>query len=264
MKTITLTLILAGAAILLNQPARAETGHTGMALADYTGGTAACIAIYDRNADQYLVHGMEQCLEPLSPCSTFKIPHALIGLETGVSSGPGDLRTWDGTVHSRTVQNRDHTLDSAIDDSIVWYFQEMALEIGPERMQRALDAFDYGNRDISGGQDRFWLSSSLAISALEQIGFMDHLDRGVLPADPEHQASVRGMMRQEKGLPRGFSGELYAKTGSCIGAETDHGWFTGIYHRGPDRWTFAVNVKGRKQWVWQAREIAVKVLNYLP
>ena len=257
-------LTLAGAAILLSQSAQAGPEHATLTLSDYAGGKAACIAIYDRNAGQYLVHGMAQCLERLSPCSTFKIPHALIGLETGVSSGPGDTRKWDGTVHSRTVQNRDHDLDSAIDDSIVWYFQEMAREVGPERMQQALDAFDYGNQDISGGQDRFWLSSSLQINALEQIEFMDRLDRAALPAAPENQATVRGMMAQEKNLPEGFSGELYAKTGSCIGAETDHGWFTGIYGRGPDSWVFAVNVKGKKQWGWQARKIAVEVLNDLP
>jgi beta-lactamase class D len=264
MTTRTLAIFLAGTGALISSLVLAEPARETLALQDYAGGADTCIALLHRNSGEHQVYGMAQCLERLSPCSTFKIPHALIGLETGVSSGPGDTRKWDGTVHSRTVQNRDHDLDSAIDDSIVWYFQEMAREIGPERMQQALDAFDYGNRDISGGQDRFWLSSSLQISALEQIEFMDRLDRAALPATPDNQATVRGMMTQEKSLPEGFSGDLYAKTGSCIGAETDHGWFTGIYRRGPDSWVFAVNVKGKEQWGWQAREIAVEVLNDLP
>jgi beta-lactamase class D len=51
--------------------------------------------------------------------------------------------------------NRDHTLASAIRFSVVWYFQEIARRIGAARMQRYVDAFQYGNRDLSGGVDRF-------------------------------------------------------------------------------------------------------------
>ena len=245
-------------------PAVAGPSHPFLQLADYAGDARACIAIYDRNADQFLVHGLEQCQERLSPCSTFKIPNALIGLEAGVLQGPSDSKEWDGTVHSRDVMNRDHDLASAIRYSIVWYFQELALEVGPERMQEWLDRFDYGNRDISGGQERFWLSSSLAITALEQIRFMSALDTGQLPAGSDHQATVRRMMLQDENLPDGFEGSLFGKTGSCIGPDTDHGWFTGFYHRGNNDYVFAVNVKGRKQWGWQAREITVRVLNDLP
>lgn len=256
--------LVMAALLSASQSTQADPQSKPLALSAYDGGKAACIAIYDRGADQYLVHGLEQCQERLSPCSTFKIPNALIGLEAGVLSGPADRKEWDGTVHSRQVNNQDHDLASAIENSVVWYFQGVALDIGPERMQAALDAFDYGNRDISGGQDRFWLSSSLKISALEQIGFMNRLDSGALPASNEYQASVKQMMLQNKNLPEDFEGELYGKTGSCIGTDTDHGWFTGFYHRGDEAYVFAVNVKGKKEWGWQARSIAVEVLRALP
>jgi beta-lactamase class D len=161
------------------------------------------------------------------------------------------------------VLNQDHDLASAIRDSVVWYFQEVAVDVGPERMQRALDSFNYGNRDISGGQDRFWLSSSLRISALEQIRFMRGLDEHSLPADPDHQAMVVGMMRQQEHLPEGFSGELYGKTGSCSGPEGDYGWFTGFLHRETGNYVFAVNVKGPGKYGWDARQMAVEVLQGL-
>ena len=127
-----------------------------------------------------------------------------------------------------------------------------------------LDAFEYGNRDISGGQDRFWLSSSLEISAVEQLRFMAALDAEALPASPENQAIVKQMLAQDENLPAGLAGAVYGKTGSCIGEPVDHGWFTGFYHRDGRQYVFAVNVKGKKQWGRQAREIAVKVLNDLP
>lgn len=260
-------LVLATVLIICTQTLDAGSSGTANApinLSAYANGKNACIALYDMNADQYLVHNLEQCEEPLAPCSTFKIPNALIGLETGVLNGPDDVKKWDGTEHSRKVLNRDHDLASAIRYSVLWYFQDVANDIGPQRMQEYLDVFDYGNRDISGGQDRFWLSSSLKITALEQIRFMAALDSKSLPASPENQVTVKSMMLQDEKLPEGFGGNLYGKTGSCIGSEGDHGWFTGFYHRDGADYLFAVNVKGEKQWGWQAREIAVEVLNDLP
>lgn len=233
-------------------------------LASYAAGENACIAVYDSNTRQYLVYNMAQCQERLSPCSTFKIPNALIGLETGVLSGPDDTKEWDGTEHSRKVNNQDHDLASAIRNSVLWYFQDVALDVGAEQMQDFLDAFDYGNRDISGGQDHFWLGSSLKISALEQIRFMSALDSTTLPVSTAGQETVKSMMLQEDNLPEGFQGDLYGKTGSCVTPQGDHGWFTGFYHRGDEAYVFAVNVKGKKEWGWQARSIAVEVLRALP
>lgn len=249
-----------GVLLFIPHTTGADTPHWPQPLSAYAGDEAVCIAIYSEKSGQHLVHNMEQCQERLSPCSTFKIPNALIGLETGELSGPDDVKKWDGTVHSRKALNHDHDLASAIRDSIVWYFQDVALDVGEQRMQAALDAYDYGNRDISGGQDRFWLSSSLKISALEQVRFMRALERGELPASDSNQATVRNLMRQDYRLPENFDGTLFGKTGSCIGTEIDHGWFTGFLHRDDDAVTFAVNIKGKGKWGRDAREILQRVL----
>ena len=259
-KIIPLAMAVMGVA-LSSPDAHSGPDHGPPPLGEYAEVPQTCIALYHRNSDEYHVYNMAQCQERLSPCSTFKIPNALIGLESGVLEGPDSLKSWDGTMHSREVLNQDHDLASAIKNSVVWYFQDVALDIGPERMQTALDAYDYGNRNISGGQDIFWLSSSLEISALEQVLFMDALDREALPANPEYQVMVREMMLQDSGLPGDFRGKLYGKTGSCVGPEGEHGWFAGFLHRGDQRWVFAVNVKGDGQWGWQARKIAVRVLD---
>ena len=260
-----LALAVLSLATLPQSPLRAGPDHGPRPLGEYAPLPATCIVIYDRAIGEYRVHNMEQCRERLSPCSTFKIPNALIGLETGMVSGPGDTRKWDGTKRSREVLNQDHDLASAIRHSVVWYFQGLARDIGPERMQAALDAWDYGNRDISGGQDRFWLSSSLQISALEQLEFMDKLDREALPASASNQAEVKRMMRQDENLPKGFMGELYGKTGSCISESgtPPHGWFAGFLHRGSKRYVCAVDGKGDGQWGWEARKIIVNILHDL-
>ena len=253
--------VLLAGALAVSTPLPAETPHWPKPLSGYAPDLPVCIAIYHRNSDQYLAHGLEQCQERLAPCSTFKIPNALIGLETGVLTGPSDLKTWDGTQHDRKVLNQDHHLANAIRHSIVWYFQDVALDIGAERMQAWLDEFDYGNRDISGGQDQFWLSSSLKISAFEQIRFMTALSAGELPAGRENQKTVKSMMLQDYALPEGFRGEFYGKTGSCFYPGDDHGWFTGFMERDGQKYVFAVNIKGESQGGPQARAVAVDVMN---
>ena len=238
----------------------ADTAYWPKPLQEYAAGQSACIAVYSKTDEQYLVHNLAQCQERLSPCSTFKIPNTLIGLESGVLNGPGDGKKWDGTQHSREALNRDHDLSSAIKYSIVWYFQDVALDIGPQQMQASLDAYAYGNRDISGGQDHFWLSSSLLISALEQIEFMGALAGNQLPASKKNQETVKAMMLQDYRLPEGFSGELYGKTGTCITPEGGHGWFTGFLHRDGNEYIFAVNLKSENPMGWDARKMAIEIL----
>ena len=48
-------------------------------------------------------------------------------------------------------------------------------------MQNFVDATEYGNKNISGGIDRFWLDGNLRISADEQLEFLKELYFGRLP-----------------------------------------------------------------------------------
>ena len=74
-----------------------------------------------------------------------------------------DVFKWDGVTRSIEAWNKDHTLRSAIAVSAVPVYQEIARRIGAERMQKYVDLFDYGNRDIGGGIDQFWLTGNLRI-----------------------------------------------------------------------------------------------------
>ena len=115
--------------------------------------------------DDYLIiaSDKERSGEAKLPASTFKIPNSLIALETGVVADPDkDVFKWDGVTRSIEAWNKDHTLRSAIAASAVPVYQEIARRIGAERMQKYLDLFDYGNRDIGGGIDQFWLTGNLA------------------------------------------------------------------------------------------------------
>ncbi|MEM9304534.1 MAG: class D beta-lactamase, partial [Pseudomonadota bacterium] len=172
------------------------------------------------------------------PASTFKIPNSLIALETGVIRDEHAVFTWDGVERQIASWNRDHDLASAIRYSAVWYYQELARRIGPERMQTWIDRMGYGNRDISGGIDRFWLDGGMRISPREQIAFLHRLVHDRLPVSPRSQAIVRRILVQDYDGP----GALYGKTGWAVRTTPEVGWFVGWFERGDDRWFFATRL----------------------
>src|SRR5204863_9094267 len=123
------------------------------------------------------------------------VPNSLIALETGVVADPDkDVFEWDGIKRDIAAWNSDHTLRSAIAASVVPVYQEIARRIGLERMQHYVDLLDYGNHDIGGGIDQFWLTGNLRIDPVQQIDFLDRLRRGVLPVSKRSQEVVRDIL----------------------------------------------------------------------
>jgi beta-lactamase class D len=175
------------------------------------------------------------------PASTFKIPNSLIALETGVVADPDkDVFKWDGVTRSIAAWNQDHTLRSAIAASVVPVYQEIARRIGPERMQKYVDLLDYGNRNIGGGIDQFWLTGSLRIDPMQQVDFVDRLRRGVLGVSKRSQDLVRDILPVVKvgdATIRFKSGLLGAERG-----QPSLGWMVGWAEKGSQQTVFAMNM----------------------
>ncbi len=209
------------------------------ALAAHFAGYEASFVLSQPAKEAYLRHNPQRAALRLPPQSTFKIPNALIALDTGVASGPDFVLKWDGRQWPLPGWNRDHTLASAIQDSVVWYFQELARRIGHDPMRLYLKLMDYGNADLSGGMDRFWLDSSLAISAEEQVRFLDQLARGKLAVGAKAMEQVRGMLE----LARNDKAVLFGKTGTLSKNGQDTlGWFVGWLERRDKLYVFATNL----------------------
>src|SRR3954451_16364241 len=194
-------------------------------------GTAGTFAGY--KVDDYLIiaSDKERSGQPQLPASTFKIPNSLIALETGVVGDPDqDVFKWDGVTRSIEAWNRDHTMRSAIAASAVPVYQEIARRIGTERMQKYVDLFEYGNRNIGGGIDQFWLTGELRIDPIQQIDFVDRLRRGVLPLSKRSQELVRQILP----VTRVGDATIHAKSG-LLGAELGKpslGWLVGWSEKG--------------------------------
>ncbi len=225
-------------------PPRSEI-REGLAKRFADAGTVGTFVGY--KVDDYLViaSDKERSGERRLPASTFKIPNSLIALETGVVQDPDkDVFPWDGVKRPFEAWNKDHTLRSAIAASAVPVYQEIARRIGEERMQKYVDLFEYGNRDIGGGIDQFWLTGNLRIDPVEQVDFVDRLRRRALPISERSEDLVRDILPVTKvgdAVIRAKSGLLGAERG-----EPSLGWMVGWAEKGGAQTVFALNMDCRE------------------
>ena len=214
-------------------------------------GTVGTFAAYKAGDNAIIVSDDTRTRSAILPASTFKIANSVIALDTGVVADPDkDMFKWDGVTRSIPDWNKDHTLRTAIAASAVPVYQEIARRIGAERMQKYVDAFEYGNRNIGGGIDRFWLTGDLRISPMQQIAFVDKLRRGVLPASKRAQDLTRDI------LPVTTFGDslIRAKTGligvddrtAIDGVKSSLGWLVGWAEKGSAQTVFALNLDIRE------------------
>jgi beta-lactamase class D len=139
-----------------------------------------------------------ECAWKSSPASTFKIPHALIALKLRVIA-PDTVVRWDGTRQPYASWQRDHTLASAMQSSVVPFFRHTARGIGRDRMREELSAFGYAADSFDGDLTAFWLNGDLAVSPMEQFDFLTRLFAGRLPVERQHVSRVVDAIRMPAG-----------------------------------------------------------------
>jgi beta-lactamase class D len=223
-------------------------GAAAQDLRQYFKETEGCFALYDLKGARYLRYNEERCRRRFSPFSTFKIPNSLIGLETGVIKDAEFVIPWDRVKYPPENWDtepfkhwgQDHSLRTAIKYSVVWYYRELASRVGAERMNQYLESLGYGNRDASGGIDRFWLDSSLRISADEQVEFLKAFYQGRLPVSKRSLDIVKEIIT----LEQTDSYKLSGKTGGGPIGERALGWFVGYLETKGNVYFFALNIEG--------------------
>jgi beta-lactamase class D len=216
----------------------------GVLLIDDADAGILCTVVTDTSSEQRLRQD-GACDRPVTPASTFKIAISLMGYDAGFLTNE----------HSPTLPFRKGYADwmpswrtttdptSWIKNSVVWYSQQVTIHLGETRFQRYVAAFHYGNEDVSGdpgkhnGLTRAWLSSSLQISSLEQLDFLERLVRRQLPVKPQAY-DMTGRITAVGSLGDGW--EVHGKTGTGFpaaadgSADEDHafGWFVGWASKG--------------------------------
>ncbi len=193
----------------------------------------------------------ERCSQRISPFSSFKIAAALMGFESGVLKDENQVIKWDGKKHEIDEHNQDLTTATWMKYSAKWVTEWMMPQIGSKKIQKYLHDFSYGNEDFSGGLTDAWQSSSLKISATEQLAFLTRLWKEKLPLSPRTFALTKKIIFI-KDLENKVS--VYGKTGT--GCLVGHdcmtkpdkmvGWFVGIAKTKTGEYVFAANATDTK------------------
>lgn len=209
----------------------------------------AAFVLYDLKRDRYLRYNEARCRERFSPFSTFKIPNSLIGLDTAVIRDAEFVIKWDAKKYPAFDRDnlpfkewwQDQTLRTAFRRSVVWYYRELALKVGKQRMKEYVDRLDYGNEDTSGPLNGFWLNSSLKISADEQVEFLKRLYKEELPVSKRSVAIVKEISTLEETPDY----KLHGKTGGGSLEENRFlGWFVGYLETKDNVYFFATEIEG--------------------
>ncbi len=195
--------------------------------------------LYNLTKNTYEInYGGALCDKQFSPASSFKIANSLIGLDLGILKDENTKYTWDGSKQFLPAWEHDHTLETAVSDSVVWYFQTLAKQVVEDNYHEYLKKFDYGNQDISSGLTNFWLSKSLKITPKEQIIFLRKLYQNKLPVTNHATEVVKKILILESYDDKVLSG----KTGAASFDGNNIGWFVGHLLSGDSEYVFTANV----------------------
>ncbi len=211
--------------------------------------------IYDEKQDSYIFYNRKKADKRFSPASTFKIYNALIGLDSKNLKDENSEFKWDGKNREYLIWNDNHTLESAIKYSVVWYFKKLALMVGKQNMNKYIKKLNYGNIDISGGIDKFWLNSSLKISPFEQLELLKKFYNYNLPFSKKDIDIVKKILI----ISDKNSIKLSAKTGSV----NNRGWFIGYLELKNRNYFFVTTIKGLEADGIKAKKITKDILKFL-
>ena len=200
-----------------------------------------CFALLNNVDGKIIVYNMALDTQRFLPASTFKIVNSLIGLQTGRILNDTMMIKWDGIKRSHEEWNKDMGMTEAFKVSNVGYYQEVARRIGRDTMKLWIDSIGYGNKNINGPIDSFWLNNTLKISPDEQLGLLKRLYFDQLPFRKSVHEMVKNVMLQEDNTAY----KLSYKTGWGYDEQKNNiGWLVGWIEENNHVYFFVTFVKG--------------------
>ncbi|TGN13389.1 class D beta-lactamase [Leptospira ilyithenensis] len=207
-----------------------------------------CFLLYNLTTNKYqAIVGEKHCSERYSPCSTFKVPLAVMAFDSEVLKNENQVLKWDGSKYWMEVWQQDHDAVTWLKNSVVWFSQRLTVGLGQKTIDRYLEKFKYGNKDFSGAITRAWLVApdsklpALKISAFEQAEFMKALWTNSLPVN-ERAMNITKQITFLETSPNGF--KLSGKTGSNnydSNIKKRLGWFVGHLEKNNQKYIVVTN-----------------------
>jgi beta-lactamase class D len=218
---------------------------------------SGCFGLFDNGQGNFTIYNLKRFRDSsYTPASTFKIVNSLIGLQTGVIKDENMVIKWDGKQRWNPDWNKDLTMKEAFRVSAVPYYQEVARRIGKDTMRKWMDSLHYGNANINGPVDSFWLNNTLKITPDEELGLVKKLYFGQLPFYQRTQDIVRNVMLQEDNS----NYKLSYKTGWGNRENGNNlGWVTGWIEENKHPYFFVLNIESPDPNA-DIRTIRIKIL----
>ena len=197
------------------------------------------LVLFDPQQQTLTTNDLNRANTGYIPASTFKIANGLIGLELDVVAGAEQVYPWDKQQRAFKVWNQDHSFKSAFKYSVVPIFQQIARDIGKQRMVNMLASLEYGNQKAGPVLDSFWLDGDIRISAIEQLQFLQKLHNETLAVSHRSQQIIKQVMLTESTENHA----LYAKTGFGHHGDKYIGWWVGWVEMDERTVYFALNLE---------------------
>ena len=199
--------------------------------------------LYDTANNSWQIYNKDYAVTRISPASTYKIYNALFGLESGVISPEQSLIAWNGQHYPYDLWNADQTLDSAMSQSVTWYFQTIDQQIGFPALKEYVQKIGYGNQTVAGNLSSYWGDSTLKISPREQVALLKKFYTNEFEFSQDNLDTLTDAIR----LFATNDGTLSGKTGT--GEENginNSGWFIGYIEQGENLYFFATHIQNEE------------------
>lgn len=215
---------------------------------------ADCTLIARAESKKILVNKGD-CTVRHSPASTFKIPLALMGFDSGVLVDAHTPQLPYKDEYNASLESWRHDTDptSWEKESVVWYSQELTKKLGMKKFKAYVARLSYGNQDLRGdkgknnGLTNAWLGSSLQISPFEQTLFLRKLLNRKFALSDQAYAMTEAVIPV---FAADGGWEVHGKTGSAVKIDkkgkTPFGWFVGWADKGGKRVVFARYVEDKQ------------------
>ncbi|MFW5676751.1 MAG: BlaR1 family beta-lactam sensor/signal transducer [Acetivibrio ethanolgignens] len=199
--------------------------------------------LYDATEDTWQIYNKNYATTRISPASTFKIYSALFSLETGIITPEQSLIPWNGQNYIYDLWNANQTLESAMQNSVTWYFQALDQQASLSSIKKYVQEIGYGNQLVEGDISSYWINSSLKISPIEQVEMLNKLYYNQFGFSPENIKAVKDSIC----LYSTDDGTLSGKTGTEeINGRNTSGWFIGYIEQNNHTYFFATNIQSEK------------------
>ncbi|MBD1380511.1 BlaR1 family beta-lactam sensor/signal transducer [Metabacillus arenae] len=227
-------------------------------LSNYFNEYEGSFVLYDRKADQYHIYNEDQSTLRVSPNSTYKIYSGLFGLESNVITSENSTLKWNGKQYRFDSWNTDQNLATAMTNSVTWYFQELDERMQLDTIKKNLKEIGYGNYDVSGGIEQFWIESSLKISPVEQVQLLEDFYTNQFGFKEKNVQAIKdALLLEDKDGVR-----LSGKTGTGnVNGRNINGWFIGYVETGENTYFFATSLQNEDNSSGsKAAEITLSIL----